>query len=403
MTLRTRITIGLVWFFTMGGLGSFFPFFSMYLLENGQLSGSQIGMVLALLPTVGLASQPFWGQIADRSGARTRVLAILGVGASLGYLGLGQAETFADFLLGVGFLAFFAPAILPTCVAVTLAVVRDAGPHGFGLSRVWGTVGFFVLVVSFPYALDAWQALQGLVAAPGGPSEPGLELLFPITATSTAIGAALALALPSGGAVALRAERGAWRLLLHNTAFLRVVLFAFVGFLFLQGPMAMFSVFVRAEGGSLDSVSQMWILMLVLEVPLVAGLGVGLERIGPRGLLATGVFAGGIRWVVSGFSADLDLITGISILHGVMVAGLVMGGPMYVERVVPERLRNTAQGVFAMIGFSLGGILSNLCAGWLLEHYGAEMPYRVGGIGALVLCSLVLVILPRAIRREPSD
>ena len=79
MTLRTRITIGLVWFFTMGGLGSFFPFFSMYLLENGQLSGSQIGMVLALLPTVGLASQPFWGQIADRTGSRTRVLAILGV------------------------------------------------------------------------------------------------------------------------------------------------------------------------------------------------------------------------------------------------------------------------------------------------------------------------------------
>ena len=56
-----------------------------------------------------------------------------------------------------------------------------------------------------------------------------------------------------------------------------------------------------------------------------------------------------------------------------------------------------------MIGVSLGGIGSNLGAGWLLEHVGPSAPYAIGGIGALALGVLVPVLLPPASRPAPAE
>jgi predicted MFS family arabinose efflux permease len=49
---RPPKSISLVWFFSLGGLGIFFPYFSMYLHENAGLSGTELGAVLAVLPAV---------------------------------------------------------------------------------------------------------------------------------------------------------------------------------------------------------------------------------------------------------------------------------------------------------------------------------------------------------------
>ena len=57
---------------------------------------------------------------------------------------------------------------------------RDGSEHAFGIMRVWGTVGFFAMVVGFPWLLHIWQDARGLAASPGRPSETGLERMFPI-------------------------------------------------------------------------------------------------------------------------------------------------------------------------------------------------------------------------------
>ena len=395
---RPPKAISLVWFFCLGGFGVFFPFFSMYLYENAGLTGTQLGAVLAVLPAVGIAAQPLWGHVADRTGLRARVLVLLSLGAAACYAALGAAQGFVAILLATALLAAFATPLLPTCVSVTLALSADAGPHAFGRIRVWGTVGFLLLVVSFPPLLDAFQESRDLIAVDGGPSKPGLAVMFPVTGALVLISGLIALALPRGGVLALRAPRGDWRRLLRHGPFVRLLFFALAAYVCLQGPMVMFAVFVRARGGTLESVSQMWILMLLLEIPLIALAGATLARVGARGLLAIGVIAGGLRWAVCGFAPDLRWIYVASLLHGVTVTGLVIGAPLYVEAVVPGRLRSTGQGILAMVGISIGGITSNLCAGWLLEHVGPNAPYVAGGLGALTLGVLLPLILPPAHR-----
>jgi PPP family 3-phenylpropionic acid transporter len=194
--------------------------------------------------------------------------------------------------------------------------------------------------------------------------------------------------------MSVRAPRGEWRRLLRNRSFVRVLAFTLLAYLCLHGPTVLFPIFVRSLGGTLDSVSEMWILMLALEIPLVAFSGSSLARFGPRGLLAIGVAAGGVRWIACGLAPGLAFVYPFQILHGVVVAGLVVGAPLYVEAVVPERLRSTGQGVLAMVGVSLGAIASHLGSGLLLEHAGARAPYLVGGIGALLLTALLPWLLP---------
>jgi PPP family 3-phenylpropionic acid transporter len=393
--MRAGLSLASFWFFYFGGLGIFFPFYSLYLHENAGLTGTEVGVVLAVIPLVGSFAQLAWGQLADRTGARTHVLTLVAIGAAVGYWALGTVTGFTALLIVTAALALFSMAVVPVGVSVSFAALRDAGPHAFGFVRAFGTFGFLVLVVGFPPLLHRLQAARGLTPEPGGPSEPGLEAMFAATGVLVFVAAVVALALPRGGHVGLRAERGDWRRLLREGAVIRLALFTFIAYGLLQGPMGLFPVFIRAHGGDMDTVGRMWILMLLLEIPLVLLSGTGLLRLGPRGLLAIGVLAAAVRWIICGLSDDLRIIYPVQLLHGVTVVGLLMGAPLYLDAVAPERLRSTGQTMLAMVGIGWGGTASNAGAGWLLENVGANAPYLVGGFGALVLACLVTWILPR--------
>ena len=47
--------------------------------------------------------------------------------------------------------------------------------------------------------------------------------------------------------------------------------------------------------------------------------GATLERVGARGLLAIGVVAGGVRWIVCGLASDLAWVYPVAVLHGLVV------------------------------------------------------------------------------------
>jgi len=376
--------LSLFWFFYFGGVGIYFPYFSLYLRENAALDGTQVGLVLAIVPLVGALLQPLWGQLADRTGARGRVLALTTTGAALGFYGLGWAQSFAALLLASALLAGFATPIIPLISSVSLAVLREGGAQAFGRTRVWGTLGFLLLVVAFPYGLDLYQRAHAIAAVPGGPSEPALAIMFPIIAVFTLAAAAISLTFPRDGAIALRAQPREWRLLLRHPPMRRLVAYTMLAYLFLQGPMAFFPVYVTNRGGSIDTVGQMWVVMLLLEIPLIAYAGASVRRIGAQGLFQLGVFLAGVRWLVCGFSDNLAVIFPIQTVHAVAVAGLALGAPLYLDAIVPERLRSTGQSIL-VVGVGLGGVVSTTATGWLLDNVGIDAPYLIGGAGAVLL------------------
>lgn len=398
--MRTPLALALVWWFALGGLGLIFPYYSLYLRENAGLAGVEVGLVMGTLPLVGLIAQPLWGQVADRTGMRGRVVTLLAAGSCLGYANITRAEGFGGFLLATAALALFSTAIVPSCVAVTLALLPD-GP-GFGRARVMGTLGFGVSVGLFPFVLHAYQAAWDLRGAPGliqatSGAERGLELIFVLASAFLALAAVASLTLPACGAMATRARPGQWRDLFRNRAFTGALVFAFLAYLTLQGPMVLFPILVRDQGGGVEAIGRMWILMLLLEVPLVYWFGASLAWLGARGVIAVGITAAALRWSVSGFADDLSWVYAAQILHGVTVWGIILGVPLYVNTVVPGELRSTAQGLLAMLGVSLGSMLSTFGAGWLTDLAGPRTPARIAGLASVALGLALYRILPEPV------
>ena len=383
------IPLTLFWFIYMGSLGIVFPYFSLYLKEDAGLSGAQVGLVLAMPPLMGLFAQPFWGQVADRTGARSRILVWLSLIAAFGYLAVGMADGFPAILLATAALSLFSTAILPITTSVSLAVLREVGLHAFGYVRAWGTIGYFIVVIVFPWIVERYQA--------GAGAAPALHVMFPVTAALVFGSAAVGFFLPRAGAVALHAVRGEWRELLRNSPYVRLLLFALAANLLQYGPMWLFPIFVRARGGDVATIRGMWIVMLIFEIPLVLATGSGLKRLGSRGLLAIGVLAGGLRWLLCAGITDLYWLYAVQALHGLTVVGLTLGSPLYLDEVAPEKLRSTAQGILSMVSVGIAGILSNTGAGWLIERAGIDWLYWLSGIGCIVLGAVVGAVLPSTI------
>jgi len=384
--LKSRIPTPLAafWLVYMAGMGVFFPYFSLYLgdpVHGLGLSGTQVGLVVSMIPVAALCCQPLWGQLADRSGHRRGVLITLALGTGVCYAILGRLESFHAVLVGTFALAAFQSSVLPVITSLSLAVV---GRERFGLVRLWGTVGFLALVVAFP----PWLAGRG----------GDLSSLFPLAAGLSLTAMVVALTLPRGGEVALRSQRGeVWRLLRHPPV-LRLVLLLFAAQLCMQGPIHLFPLYLTARGGDAAVLGKMWVFMLLLEIPLIAFSGQTLRRLGPRGLLTAGLLAEGVRWSTCALSSNLAWIQGVQLLHGVGVAGVLVGGPLYLEHAVPPRLRSTGQTLLAAAGTGAGAIVSTAAAGWLIEHVGPAAPYTVAGVGALALAAVLYGVLP-----EPSQ
>jgi PPP family 3-phenylpropionic acid transporter len=398
--MSAHLSFSLFWFFYFGALGIHFPYFSLYLHENAGLSGTEAGVVLSTWPFVGIIAQPLWGQIADRTGHRSLILAVLTIASAVGFYFLERVHGFVPLTLATAALAVVGTSVLPVSFSISFAAFRDDGPHAFGRARVWGTVGFLILVVGFPWILHRYQLWAELEAVAGGPSEPGLEIMFAATALLTLLAGIVGFFLPRAGAIAWRAKRGDWRHLLRHPPMRRLILFALFAYLFVQGPMVLFPLYVRSFGGSIDTVGNLWILMLLLEAPLVLLTGTGVARIGARGLLGVALIAAGLRWITCGLTTDPWQVYPVQLLHGVVVAGLMLGAPLYLDAIVPERLRSTGQTFLTTIGVGIGGIASTMAAGWLIDAFGPSAPYLAGGVGALLLGVSAWMILSHPTRLQ---
>ena len=392
--MKNGRSIAVYWFLYFAGLGVFFPYYALYLRENAGLSGTQVGIIMASVRLVALIAQPIWGNIADRTGARPAVLAFLTVATALSQVGLLWADGFIQLLVATCAMSAFATAVLPISFSVAFAMLSGSGPHGFGLARVWGTVGFLIGVAAFPYFLDALQAGDPVPQAAGA-AEAGLESIFVIFAVLSLLAALSCVLLPRRGPMEVRSEPGDWRGLLQNRAMVRLLVVSFLAYVFLHGPIEMFPLFVTSRGGNLETIGQMWVIMLLLEVPLVALSGAGMQRLGARALMMIGITAGGVRWLVCVATTDPTIIYAIQLLHGVVVTGLLLGAPLYLEKIVPERLRSTAQGALATVGVGAGGLLSSVITGWLIDHAGIDMAFLAGGAGGLLLGLSLRWILPK--------
>jgi len=355
-------------FFAFAALGTYFPYFALFLREHVGLTSSQIGVVIAISPLVGLLAQPTWGHIADRTGSRVRVLVVLCIGATGGFAALARAQGMAATVTATFALSLFLAPLFPLSTSVMFAALPS--PSLFGRVRVWGTIGYLVTVVGAPRVLE-------LLRVP-------VPHMFYVASGCCLVAGALAALLPARAGLRAQAQSGDLRALLSEGPFVRVLVFTAGIQLCLHGPMQLFPLYVRSRGGTMTDLSNLWICMLLLEAPLIFGSSKLFATFGVARMMLIASAGGGVRWLVCSLVPALSGVYAVQALHALVVTGLSVGTALYVEQIVPERLRSTAQSTVVMVGSSVGGVLSSTIGGVVVDRFGVDTLFMIGGAGALL-------------------
>lgn len=381
--------IAFTWFVLLVGTGFVFPYFGLYLTQTAKLTGTEAGFVLATIPIVSVFVQPLLAALSDRSGARTRVLSGLAFASACALLLIYRASGFWPLVLATALYAACSVTLAPGLWAVSFALISAISPRAMGYARGAGTLGFGVAVVSFPW-LSSWLSTSGIIPS----SHSALSSIFPLAALATLIAAFAFSRLPRTAEATRRASMKELATIAKNGPFLRLLLLMFLAFFCFHGPTIFFPVLIQAHGGGVGAISHMWLLMLVLEVPLVLSFGWSVSKLGVRWVVFIGLLAGALRWLLTGWLTDMTWISFVQVLHGVTVWGTVLGGTTYADRQVQANQRSTAQSLVSVVSAGLGGMCSSFASGWLVDHLGPQAPALFGGGLGLLIALSVWWLLP---------
>lgn len=144
---RRALWIARAYYFAFfASLGALFPLFTVYLAESG-MSGVQIGLLSSLPPLIALASNPFWGAVADRWQANRLVLAVLAGVAGFSGLGFAVVSTFWSILIVLTVVNFFRAPIGAILDSTTMGFVARYGVS-YGQQRAFGSIGWIITSLS---------------------------------------------------------------------------------------------------------------------------------------------------------------------------------------------------------------------------------------------------------------
>jgi AAHS family 4-hydroxybenzoate transporter-like MFS transporter len=130
------------------------------------------------------------------------------------------------------------------------------------------------------------------------------------------------------------------------------------------------------------------------------------DRFGRRFMLVVACLIFGTITLASTYAQTL---TQLAVLRGVagvfMAAGLPMAMAL-ISEITPKRRRSTLVAV-ALAGFSTGSAASGVVAAWLLDDYGWQSGFWIGGGVPLLCVPLLLFFVPESLKfraeRNPSD
>ena len=104
--------------------------------------------------------------------------------------------------------------------------------------------------------------------------------------------------------------------------------------------------------------------------------------------LTAALAAHAVRWGLFIMARDPAFLLAIQLTHAFTFGVFYLAGVQTVDAFVPDRLRATAQGLFASVTFGLGGLVGNTLAGLLYQPLGMAGLYAVAAVlaaGATVL------------------
>lgn len=367
--------------FYYAALGAFSPYWSLFLKARGQ-DVAAIGMLMSLWYGTRMVAPSSWSWLAARS---PRPVHWLRIGCAI------TLASFSLFLLPLDFFGLFAVmcvfcfaynAVVPQFEAITLSHLGTRVAL-YGGIRVWGSVGFIVVVAAFGLVFDhlAMTWLPALML-------PLYVLLFASSFANDYRVVPEHEIAPSGGFRARLMQPEA-------IAFFVVAMLAQVSF----GPYyTFFSIYLEHHGYRPSALGAYWAIGVAAEIAMFFVSARIFARWDATRVLVVTLMSAALRWWVTAlFPENVALMAIAQLTHALNFAAFFAASMQLLVRFFPGRLNGHAQGIFYGFSSGVGGVLGTLLAGGLWSIDFGRTAFLVAG-GASALSA---IIAWRMLRSEP--
>ena len=388
--VRTRLSV--MMFLQYAIWGAWLPILYPFLMGHRGFDLDQTGFCL-MAGAVGALLGPFIaGQLADRTFATEKMLAVSHlVGAVLVYF-LATAASFEVFL-GLSFVygLVYAPTLALTN-SISFANLTDRD-RDFGPVRLWGTIGWIAAGIAVGQILLRVHTPEGVSEAEVAAAQnAGRAVAFQISAGLGVLMALYCLTLPHTPPTASASEKTAWLEGLKEiskqplvTLFLIAVPISMVHqfyFVYTSGFVGEIQNKANSEGanafatavnqilgvggGGLMTIGQMTELLVLAAIPFFA------KSVSRKTLLLVGIAAYAARMALFAFAPELPFVLLGVALHGVCFGCFIFVAFMVVDEHTTPDIRATAQNLFNLVIIGVGIIVGSLFATSVVGKYAAR-------------------------------
>jgi len=355
------------YFFFFATLGAFVPYWSVY-LKSLNFSAAEIGELMAIVMASKLVAPYFLGWLSDHFQKSLIIIKIALLLSVITFSGVFIVQTYWWLMLIMVMFGFAWNATLPLFEALTLNHLQG-DTHHYSLIRLWGSVGFIILVAGLPFfiAENEISRLPYIVLAlliANGVSTFFIKDKSNNTQQVIAIKITPVLKKP----VVLA--------LLIACAFQAISHGAYYTF---------FSIYLEEHGYSRNMTGWVWAVGVLAEVGLFLIMHRLLHRFSASWLFTVALFITAIRWVILALWVDtLSVLIFSQLLHAASF-GLFHSASIYlIHDLFPGRLQMRGQALYAGISFGLGGSLGNLLSGYTWDSMGSTGTFFLSAVMALI-------------------
>ena len=353
------------YFFYFAFVGAMSPFWGLY-LQSLAFNAFQIGVLMSLLQVMRIFAPNIWGHIADLTGRRTRIVQIAAIGSVLVFTGVFVSDSFWWLFAVMAALSFFWSASLPLVEAMTLSHLGDR-TDDYGLIRLWGSVGFILMVVGLGYAFDyvpiSWLPWAVLVVMLG------------IVAFARVIPESEILPHPTD-------DHSVWEIVKRPEV--AALLVACMLMAVTHGPYYTFySIYLVDHGYDKSTVGWLWALGVLCEIGVFLIIPRIFAQVTPRRLILASFALAVLRFLLIAWGVESTwVVWGAQTLHAFTFGTYHAAAVALIHQHFRGRHQARGQALYTSLSYGVGGTIGGLASGLTWDSLGSAWTFTLAALSA---------------------
>lgn len=351
-------------------IGVLVPYWGLYLQFRG-FSAADIGTLTAIMLCTKIVTPTMWAWVVDQFGQCMPVVRFAVLMAFLIFMLVLWVNDFIWLALVMLSFSFFWNACLPQMEATTMTYVASKN-NAYGRIRLWGSVGFIVMVVFY-----------GVWVEHHGPASVALVMSILLCGVFVTT-----LTIPEASSTAHRRGSRSFAQILRR----REVVAFFLCCILMQASHApfytFFTIYLDQHHYSGTTIGQLWAFGVICEIGVFLAVHRIFHHLSIRSVLLFSFLTAVARWILLGlYPENLPILVGTQAMHAITFGTYHAAAIQYVHQQFKGAHQHRGQALYGSFGFGLGGAVGSFYSGYIWMWYGPTMIWIFAA--ALALAALL--------------